>query len=170
VNSVSVGNGDAVSVSWAMLPSTVEWVVQQGSNNGESQACLISGYNGIAVINQPINVVYQTQDLNGWPQLVVEVWDKGDDRVKGLLGCGSAWVPCTPGKHKVSIALWKPQPSGVAGLHESFIPSYYEISALRQLILNPDMRVGMSCLSTGTVEIELNVVTSNFDSEGVQLG
>jgi hypothetical protein len=122
------------------------------------------------VINQPINVVFQTQDLDGWPQLLVEVWDKSDEGVKGLLGCGTVWIPTTPGKHRTTISLWKPQPNGTAGLRELFVPSYYDINALRQLMLNPSLRVAMTCMSTGSVTVELNVVASNFDAEGVVLG
>lgn len=144
--------------------------MQQGSNSGESQACEVSAFNGTATISQPINVVFQTQDLEGWPQIVVEVWDKSDIGVKGLLGCGTIWMPTTPGKHNLTVSLWKPQPSGLAGLRELFVPSYYDVNTLRQLMLNPSLRVGMSCQSTGTVQLEINVVSSTYDAEGVSLG
>lgn len=147
-----------------------EWIVQQGSNSGESQTCEVSGYTGEAVVNQPINVIFQTQELEGWPQLLIEVWDKSDEGVKGLLGCGTVWVPTKPGFHEVSVSLWKPEPDGLAGWREMFVPSYYDINALRQLMLNPSMRVAMRCVSVGTATVELNVVASNFDGPGVSLG
>lgn len=107
--------------------------------------------------------------MDGWPQLVIEVWDKSDVGVKGLLGCASIWIPSAPGKHNLALSLWKPQPSGLAGLRESFVPSYYDINALRQLILTPSMRVGMTCITTGSVDVTLNVVASTYDAEGVEL-
>eukprot|EP01033_Poteriospumella_lacustris_P011486 gene11486-8173_t len=162
--------GDAVGATWAILPGSSEWIVQQGSNSGESQTCEVSGYTGEAVVNQPINVIFQTQELEGWPQLLIEVWDKSDEGVKGLLGCGTVWVPTKPGFHEVSVSLWKPEPDGLAGWREMFVPSYYDINALRQLMLNPSMRVAMRCVSVGTATVELNVVASNFDGPGVSLG
>lgn len=159
-----------LSIYACLCSGTTDWIVQQGANSGESQACTKSGFDGRAVANHPINVVFQTTDLDGWPQLVVEVWDKSHDGMKGLVGCGAVWMPSTPGLHTLQVPLWKPMPRGSAGFRETVLPSFYDLTSLRQLAINPLLRHGMQCVTTGEAAVEINVLASNFDAAGVDLG
>jgi hypothetical protein len=37
-----------------------------------------------------------------------KVWERSEEGVRGLLGCGSVWLPTTGGKSNLEIVLWNP--------------------------------------------------------------
>jgi hypothetical protein len=62
-----------------------------------------------AEIQQHFDVCFETSSIEGWPLLVVEVWDRtqagGEQR---FCGCGAITLPTSPGKHVIDCVTWKP--------------------------------------------------------------
>lgn len=68
---------------------------------------------GKAPLCHPIDVHFQASSTEGWPLIVMELWDRSLQEVKGFSGIGSAWLPSRPGKHVIPIHLWRPVSSGL---------------------------------------------------------
>lgn len=62
-----------ISVSFALVPGNSSWNVRNGSDFGETSCSIVDETEGIAVLNQHIDVTYDTTSSEGWPCLVMEV-------------------------------------------------------------------------------------------------
>jgi len=166
IDSVSVDLVEQVSLTWGLLPGNAGWSLRNGEAAGETHisAC---GETGVAVLNHPIDSLYETTTAEGWPFVVVEVWDKSTVGVKGFCGCGSAWIPPTSGQHVVDIQLWKPSASGLAAISEWLLPSVPDIKRLREVMVNPYMRSQVQADSVGTARLTVTTTLHGFESYGV---
>ncbi|KAJ1430984.1 B9 domain-containing protein [Ochromonadaceae sp. CCMP2298] len=110
----------SVSVTWAIVPGNAAWYLKRGLGSGETHTCETCWSSGKAIMGHPIDCQYETSTVEGWPLFVCEIWDRTDDGFRGFHGCGSAWLPMTPGKHQLEIQLWRPVSSGlqdISGRH-----------------------------------------------------
>jgi hypothetical protein len=155
-----------LSVSWGVLPGSRAWTLRSGDSDGETQACE-ANENGVVKLNHPVDIFYETSSSEGWPMVVCEVWDKSEPGCKNFIGCGSSWMPMSPGEHVMDINLWKPTGTGLDALSEYLLPNVPDLKVLREIIVNPYMRSKYTAASTGDVRVKLNVVHSRFDKHSV---
>ncbi len=101
-----------ISVTWALVPGNAAWSIRAGYSFGETQVCKSSIETGKAILNHPIDIQFETSSSEGWPVFVCEIWDKTHDSAKSFVGCGSAWLPTSPGEHSVDVFLWCPRSVG----------------------------------------------------------
>ena len=47
---------------------------------------------------------------------IEKVWERSEEGFRGFRGCGSVWLPMTPGEHHIEVAMWKPISGGLEGL------------------------------------------------------
>lgn len=106
-----------VCVSWAIVPGSKAWSLNNGRSHGETQSSETCPELGWATLNHPIDASYQVTSVEGWPVFVCEVWEKFlDGGARSFVGCGSAWMPTTQGAHSVEIDLWRPCGHGLEEL------------------------------------------------------
>lgn len=105
-----------ISITWAIVPGNIAWNSYSGSEHGETQSSITAEEYGRATLNHPIDAYYNTSSSEGWPFLVCEIWDKTDEGLRSFLGCGSAWLPSSSGRHSIDIAIWKPCSLGLDNL------------------------------------------------------
>lgn len=153
-------------VSWGVLAGSRAWTLRSGDSDGETQTCE-ANENGVVKLNHPMDIFYETSSSEGWPMLVCEVWDKSEPSCKNFIGCGSAWMPMSPGEHVVDINLWKPTGTGLNALSEYLLPNVPDLKVLREIIVNPYMRSNYTAASTGDIRVKLNVALSAFDQHQV---
>lgn len=91
--------------------------MRNGINYGETHAMVTDISSGKAPLCHPIDIHFQASSTEGWPLIVMELWDRSLQEVKGFSGIGSAWLPSRPGKHVIPIHLWRPVSSGFDRLH-----------------------------------------------------
>lgn len=109
-------NASAVSITWAVVAGNNSWFLKDGFHFSETQTSLVSRKDAKAVINHPLDVYYETASSEGWPRIVCEVWDRSEEGMRGFVGCGSTWLPSTPGECMITIPIWKPISSGLESL------------------------------------------------------
>lgn len=62
-----------------------------------------------AEIQQQFDVCFETSSIEGWPLLVVEVWDRTQaEGERRFCGCGAITLPTSPGKHVIDCVTWRP--------------------------------------------------------------
>jgi hypothetical protein len=167
IDSASLDFLDALSVTWGLVPGNSGWSLRNGEGAGETQICSV-GDNGVAVLNHPIDAFYDATTTEGWPFIVVEVWDKSTVGVKGFAGCGCAWIPPSSGKHAVDVHIWKPSSSGADAFAEMLLPTVPDLKRLREIVVSPYLRSAIQTESVGTVRVQINVTLFGFDSAGVR--
>jgi hypothetical protein len=168
IDSAECESSTTLSVSYGVLPGSRAWTLRSGENAGESQAAE-AGYSGVAQINHPLDIFYETSSAEGWPALCVEVYDRSEPGCKNFIGCGSCWMPMSPGDHVVDINLWKISASGLDALADYLLPNTPDLKALREIQVNPYLRSQYMTSSPGEVRVKVTVVVSKFDKFGVSL-
>lgn len=157
-----------LSLNWGILPGNRAWTLRSGDPSGDTQ--ISTGELGSEVhLNHPIDVFYETTSCEGWPNFVVEVWDKSDIGTRNFVGCGCAWLPMKSGTQVIDVNIWKPSPTGVEYLSELLLPTVPDIKALREIMVNPYLRSKLRTHSTGDVRVKINVVSSGFAAHGVSM-
>ena len=169
VESVTVDFAEQVSTTWGLLPGNAGWSLRNGESSGETQICA-SGETGVALLNHPIDALFETTTVEGWPLIVVEVWDKSTVGVKRFCGCGSAWLPPSRGQHVIDVQIWKPSATGLEALSDMLLPSVPDLKRLREIVVNPFMRSQVRAETIGTVRINLVTTTHGLDLVGAATG
>jgi hypothetical protein len=157
-----------VSLSWGILPGNRAWTLRSGDSSGETQISSCED-NGFVTLNHPIDAYYETASVEGWPFIVVEVWDKSMVGSRNFVGCGTAWLPMKNGTHTLDINIWKPSPQGMEYLAEALLPTTPDLKLLREVLVNPYLRNKLQTSSTGDVSLKETTVLSGFDVQGVSL-
>jgi B9 domain-containing protein 2 len=87
-----------------------------------------------------------------------------------LEGYGVANFPMAPGLHQLSLHCWKPRTSSLKDqLSETFLGGSVVLKN-PHVAASAEDRYKLKTASSGTVNIEVNVVARNFSKFGVQLG
>ena len=84
-----------VSLTWAIVPRNAAWLLRHGNSFGETQSSATTPTGNI-VLNHPVDMHFETYSCEGWPIFVCDVWEKADG-IRNFLGCGSIWLPSSPG-------------------------------------------------------------------------
>ncbi|CAM9840923.1 unnamed protein product, partial [Ectocarpus fasciculatus] len=109
----------------AFLTGNTAWSVLGGYAHGETQICETKVGNpspapqtcpngaamqggGTTILDHPIDVHYDCSTTEGWPVIVFEIWDRSTEGLRGFCGCGSIWLPSSPGQHRLDTAIWRP--------------------------------------------------------------
>jgi hypothetical protein len=159
----------ALALSWGILPGNRAWTLRAGECSGETQVGISHDITDSVALNHPIDAYYETTSCEGWPFIVVEVWDKSEFGARNFVGCGSAWLPMKSGVQILDINIWKPSAEGMEYFSEALLPTTPDLKLLREIIVNPYMRSQLHTNSTGDVRIKLNTVLAGFDVHGVTM-
>ena len=99
---------------------------------------------------------------------MVEVWEISEEGKYTIAGYGVGTVPWSPGNHKLLINWWRPVDNSWWGsVSEYLLGTKPEIS-IKDMIISSTERNGFETESTGTVEIEIGVISKNFELYGVK--
>jgi B9 domain-containing protein 1 len=169
VASAFADGSNTLSVNWGILPGNRAWTLRSGEASGETQIC--TGENGEEVaLNHPIDVFYETTSSEGWPFIIVEVWDKSEIGARNFVGCGSIWLPMQPGAHVLDVNIWKPAlNNGIEMISDALLPTVPDLKALREVMVNPYLRSKLHTTSSGDVRLKMNVTLNGFSSYGVEI-
>ena len=84
-------------------------------------------------------------------------------------GYGIGIVPFSAGQHRIQIACWRPKPQGYFKQLASSILGVQPELTFKDMAMSTAERFGFECESTGTVEIDVGVISKDFAVHGVSL-
>lgn len=157
-----------LSVTWASVPGNAAWTLRGGEPYGETHTCF-QNTSGVFVLNHPIDLQYDSSSSEGWPFIVVELWDRSNKGLRGFTGCGSVWLPASPASHLLEIVIWRPSSHGLEKISESMVPSIPDLRLLRELITNPYTRSQIETETVGTLRLAIQTAVSGFTQHGIRL-
>ena len=117
--------------------------------------------------HSPIDFTYGFSGLDGWPMMLITVYETDIYDRQDLGGYGVFRLPTTPGVHIREIPISRPRGSWSESISAFFVggrPKYHH-----PLVLTTgDSRYGHETISMGTIEIELTVILQGFDEAQLQ--
>ena len=100
---------------------------------------------------------------------MVEVWEVSDEGRYSVAGYGTGVIPCSPGQHKMLIQCWRPRSKGWLGrLSEWMLGARPELR-YKEVVSSSHDRYGFETESTGTVQVDVGVISKDFELYGVTL-
>jgi hypothetical protein len=105
--------------------------------------------------------------MRGWPKIFVEIWEVDSKGRYSLAGYGLATIPCAPGQHMLKIQCWRPQAQGYFRQLASKLLGIQPELDFKDLLFSSSERFGFQTESTGTVDIDIGVITRDFNLAGV---
>lgn len=142
------------------------------------------------MVQQIFDVCYETTSIEGWPLLVIEVWDRVLEEERQFCGCGAITLPTSPGKHVLDCVTWRPAVTWWASVTGTIVnsttvnlpvisdcsvgwPDYflnytweYKRAQVLTTLLNPSERPLTRTVTSGVVRLEVYVVTAGFEAGG----
>jgi hypothetical protein len=138
-----------------------QWRLLGGSPTAESFEAVVR--DGEALVEQPIDLHYCAESVRGWPRVFSEVWVRDEDGRYQLGGYGTTALPFGSGHLSLDIPCWRPKDTWADVGANPELKSW-------GLALSSASRFGLECRSTGTVWLELDLITKDFGIQGVKLG
>ncbi|KDO35578.1 hypothetical protein SPRG_00420 [Saprolegnia parasitica CBS 223.65] len=114
----------------------------------------------------PIDVLWTTFSMQGWPRLLVQVWTVDEHGGAHVCGYGFSHVPSSPGHHLVTIGLWRPLGSEHQELAALFLGQTTELLC-DDVVFNSAWadRCRLRTIASGQVHFELHVILRHFAVE-----
>ncbi|XP_022917157.1 B9 domain-containing protein 1 [Onthophagus taurus] len=141
-----------------------DWKIVGGLELGLSQTVNITQNCSKIVLNYPIDIVYKSSNIFGWPQLILSVYEGFK-----LKGYGRIHIPIQTGVHLIDVSLARPQPSSLLGYFGTFFG--YQPELLEPKMLAEDEGIGLiRMISSGEIRCSLNILTQNLVSLGYDVG
>lgn len=141
-----------------------EWQCVGGEEQGQTQVDYPED-GEFCVWNHPLDLHYYTKALQGWPQIVCEVWRLDDHCCKELLGYGFAYLPMSSGFHEIECSIWRP-----LGNRQEEVKKWFVGSSVR--LRNKDViHLPNQCLedrgkiftkNAGVVHLQIQVILRNM--------
>ena len=116
-------------------------------------------------LDHPFELHYACRSVRGWPKLLIEVWGVSEER-ESIAGYGVITLPNHPGQYTQTIQCWKPKNS--IKYNEDLLGINPELE-FRDVLLSTIERYLIEGSSTGTVEIEIGIISKSFDLHGVNI-
>jgi B9 domain-containing protein 1 len=142
-----------------------DWTLEQGSESGETQRSRnVRGHmdDASAAWNFPIDLVYHSTNVHGWPRVVLTCRD--DRRV--LVGYGTCHIPCSAGTYTRYARVFAPTESSPIQRLVAWLtgePAEYFNPRL------PASNFGREVTRTkshGVVKLQITVSTSGMERHG----
>ncbi|XP_070495457.1 B9 domain-containing protein 2 [Chironomus tepperi] len=145
------------------------WNIQAGSLwkfiEGESEGQTATDCNivdNVSYFAHPIDLHLATRGIQGWPKVSIEVFSVNALKQFYPVAIGFTYIPTKPGFHQLKIATWRIAPQTFFdSIKEKFYTGGFTI-VKKDLIHTGIERYKISTISSGTVNLELNIVFKNF--------
>jgi B9 domain-containing protein 2 len=160
-----------VTCKWAIEAGAegTTWSKSEGLDHGQTQTDYPAGVDDDVVWSHPIDVHYAAGGLKGWPRLTLEVWRVDDHGRLELSGYGFAHIPATPGTYTLSIPTWRPMGTALEEMSSFFMGGVPRLARSSYVYSRRSERAGFPTVASGTVIVDIGVLTQNFELHGVDI-
>ncbi len=84
-----------------------------------------------------------------------------------ISGYGLATIPFTPGQHTIKIKCWRPAPQGFFKTLAAKLLGIQPELEFKDMLFSSADRFGFEGETTGTVEVDIGIITKDFHLHGV---
>lgn len=171
IESGMINDEDGINCKYDFIntQSAEDWHIIEGNRAGISQHAYKSQHTNKRVVwNYPFELVYQSYNVSGWPQIVITLSSRDWFNRDNIMGYGTCHVPTQPGTHTRYVHLFKPLSSSFlntfAGWWTGKSAEYYKPS---EVVGQNQGRAVTRVESAGTLKIQFNVTMKDMDEFGI---
>lgn len=123
---------------------------------------------GCQLWNHPFDVHFAAASMQGWPRIVMQVWELDEYGRSVLSGYGFTHLPTNPGYHELEIRCWRPSGSLMEEL-QSFFLGTSSCLVDEQVIFGKawEKRSQLTTISSGTIKMNIHVLLRFFNEQKV---
>jgi len=143
------------------------WNLLEGINSAQTQVD-VAKPGKMAVWAFPLDIHYSTTSIHGWPKFQCEVWSHDAYGRNALAGYGFCHIPTMPGTYELEVCCWRPKPQSWMEYLSGFFLGAYPQLRNPDLVWRQDDRYRLATVATGTVMLNVSVITFGFEKYGVQ--
>ncbi|KAL9182037.1 hypothetical protein ACHAXT_012380 [Thalassiosira profunda] len=165
--SEGVGFKDSfVSCKWS-LEWGKSWSFLAGDESSQTQYSAQDD-DGVQVWNHPLDAHFAAASIQGWPRIILQVWELDEYGRSILSGYGFAHLPTNPGCHELEVRCWRPSGSMREEL-ESFFLGTSSCLVDENVIFGKawEDRSSLVTVSSGIVRMHVNVLLRFFGEQRV---
>ncbi|KAG6447078.1 B9 domain-containing protein 1 [Manduca sexta] len=143
-----------------------DWAPISGLSMGSSQMSSIGTDPEKAVFNMPIDMVFSSTNIYGWPQLVVTV--KAHNRITGesLRGYALALMPSSTGLREITAPILRPRASTTIGEWVAWLTGKYPELVEPKLLAHGKDNYLLRTESEGTITLNVTMMSKNLRKLG----
>ncbi|KAA0157581.1 hypothetical protein FNF27_00537 [Cafeteria roenbergensis] len=145
------------------------WSKSEGLDHGQTQTDYPEDAGAGAVWSHPIDVHYVAGGLKGWPRLTLEVWRVDDHGRLELCGYGFSHLPSSPGMYTLRIPTWRPLGTAAEEMSAFFMGGVPRLARASYVFSRRSERASFPTVASGTVSVELYVITRAVETHGVDV-
>lgn len=82
-----------------------KWRFLSSKKDIQTQTCYVD-HNNFACFCHPFDIHLTTENLHGWPRMILRIWKLGDTCKEDILSYGVAILPNLKGYHVIEIQTW----------------------------------------------------------------
>eukprot|EP01061_Rhynchopus_euleeides_P022636 TRINITY_DN36955_c0_g1_i1.p1 TRINITY_DN36955_c0_g1~~TRINITY_DN36955_c0_g1_i1.p1 ORF type:complete len:184 (+),score=54.36 TRINITY_DN36955_c0_g1_i1:204-755(+) len=153
-------------VLWEIVTGA-HWEHVEGPEQGQTHVIEGEGPGEFgAVFAHPIDVHFKTQNIQGWPKLVVHVWRQDAYGRKDFVAYGMAYVPtCTSGfcDQLIEVQTWSPAPPSMLDvIREALLGGAPQLRD-DNIVHKMENRFRLQTIPSGQVFFRLSLISQHFD-------
>lgn len=143
------------------------WKILNGNHEGQTQECC-DFYTNEPVWDHPLDLHYGTTSLQGSPKLLLQLFSRDNYNRIIFLAYGVCSVPLTTGFHELECHTWKPIGNWQDRLKDKFLGLTLQLKT-PSILVNTQDRFELLTESMGTVRINLQILSRNFEKFGCDM-
>lgn len=165
------GFPSGVTCKWAIEAGGegTTWAKSEGLDRGQTQTDFAAEAGAGAVWSHPIDVHYRAGGLKGWPRLTMEVWRVDDHGRLEICGYGFAHLPSSPGAYTLRVPTWRPMGTAAEETAAFFMGGVPRLARASYVYSRRADRASFPTVASGTVVVEVMVVTRAMETHGVDI-
>ena len=141
------------------------WQKIEGMESGQTQVDHAPA-GEMSVWSHPIDVHYKTTSLQGWPKMLLQVWQQDSFGRTELAGYGFCYVPSSPGIFDLDCPCWRPTGDLSENIYGFFLGGTPHLKH-PEIVSKPDDRYRLRTEATGNVHVRLHIIVKGFAKFGV---
>ena len=119
-------------------------------------------YRHFACFSHPFDIHLTTENIHGWPRMVVRIFKFGDDDKAVLLSYGTCLLPNTSGYHEIEFDTWQLGENIYNETLSFFMESKPNLSGMDPVNSDLSDRVNIVAKPGPKVHINVEVILRNF--------
>merc|ERR1712142_27132 len=123
-----------------------------------------------AHLNHVVDLHFGARGIQGWPQILIEVYLVDSNGRRVLYGYGSSVLPISAGYSEIEIGTWRPSDQSVKGRLRSWLLDISpELNEPESVISSAtQQRQKLPAEAMGFVRLKLYTILRNFEKYGVE--
>ncbi|XP_026333059.1 B9 domain-containing protein 1 [Hyposmocoma kahamanoa] len=143
-----------------------DWEPVSGLTFGTSQMAQSGKDPERVVFNMPLEMVFSSTNVSGWPQIIVTVRAQNSLSGDSLRGYGLALLPPTTGPRRITASLVRPQAATLLGEWLAWVTGRYPELVDPKMLANGKENYLLRTESYGSITLSLTMVSKDLRKLG----